>query len=432
MSEPLELVEWLLAERLPHGGRVDTYIHPTDEMLGFLTEAHGGDPMRGRVAYFLSALAIFDAYHQLVSWRFGGWDRVGRLLDFASGFGRVTRLLVRHLPPDRVSIAEIVPEAVQFQGERFGVHALPSALDPAGFSCGERFDVLFVTSLFTHLPAPSFRAWLGRLAFLLAPGGMMVFTTHDASLRRTDGPFPEEGLLFETVSESRTLETSDYGSTWVTEDFVRRAAREVDPELACHRIPRGILHHQDLYVLLRPPLPELGEPAFVGDPEGMVEHVSFADAGQLRLRGWAFDPGWGDAVTSVRVRLDRETIGECRAFGRRRDVARALGVPIKESLAWELHCPVPRDRPRSEQRLMVTLGTASGRERVLELSSLETALLASAERELVALREELATVKASADRQIRRLTAQLGAMEASRFWRLRRVWFRIKALFGLD
>ncbi|HEX4954334.1 MAG TPA: class I SAM-dependent methyltransferase [Thermoanaerobaculia bacterium] len=432
MSEETELVDWLLAEHLPETGPVDTLIHPADEMLGFLTEAHGGDPTRGRVAYFVSGLAIFDAYRQLVTWRFGGWQGVGRLLDFASGFGRVTRLLVRHLPPERVSIAEIVPEAVHFQAERFGVHALASARHPDDFSCGERFDAIFVTSLFTHLPAPSFRAWLGRLAFLLAPGGMLVFTTHDASLRRTDGPFPEEGLLFESVSESRTLETSDYGSTWVSEDFVRRAAREADPELACHRIPRGILHHQDLYVLLKPPLPELGTPAFVGDPEGMVEQVSLAADGQLRLQGWAFDPGWGDAVTVVRVLLDREPIGECRAFGRRRDVARALSIPIKESLAWELTCPVPLDRPRSEQRLMVSLGTASGRQRVLVLSSLETALLVSAERELAALRAELAAVKASADRQIRRLTSQLGAMEASRFWRLRRVWFRIKGLFGRE
>ena len=157
------LVAALLADRGLSRDDVPLEIDPRDEMLAFLMEINQGDPDRALFLYFLSGLSIADTLGQLLLWRFGGWERVGSVLDFASGYGRVTRFLLRDLPPGKVWISDVYEGAVEFQSRRFGVHGLVSTLRPEDFSPAERFDAILVTSLFTHLREERFAGWLRRL-----------------------------------------------------------------------------------------------------------------------------------------------------------------------------------------------------------------------------------------------------------------------------
>jgi 2-polyprenyl-3-methyl-5-hydroxy-6-metoxy-1,4-benzoquinol methylase len=51
-------------------------------------------------------------------------DDVQACLDFACGYGRVTRWLVRALPPERVTAADTDRQAVRFCAHEFGVRPL--------------------------------------------------------------------------------------------------------------------------------------------------------------------------------------------------------------------------------------------------------------------------------------------------------------------
>lgn len=431
------LVAALLADQRGEAAAVDPAVHAGDEMLQYLVDLRGGDRDQGLVAYFASGRSIFRALEQLVAWRFGGWERVGRLLDFASGYGRVTRFLAAALPAERIWVSEIHPEAVAFQASRFGVHGLPSAPRAAQLRCPERFDALFATSLFTHLPREAFTAWLARLAGLLAPGGMLAFTTHDLALL-DEGEMPAEGFLFRPVSESRSLDVADYGSAWAGEAFVRAAVAAAGPDLSCHRIPRGLHNIQDLYLVIRQPGVDFSGLAFHGDPRGYVESFHLEEPGRLALRGWAHDAGWGRPIEEVRLLVDGRVSGRVRQFGTRPDVAASLRLPVEEAaLDWLLTGRVPPGASRSRVVVMVKLLLAGGGEHLLHLSSLESALLWSAWRDLdragTKLEEaaaELRHVRARAELEIEGLERRIAAMEASRFWRLRNVWFRLKRRLG--
>src|SRR5436305_12946128 len=81
---------------------VDLAIHAGDEMLAFLAGTRGGDRDRALADYFLSGFQAAGVLRQLLDRWFGGAARAGSVLDFASGYGRVTRFLARGLPPERL------------------------------------------------------------------------------------------------------------------------------------------------------------------------------------------------------------------------------------------------------------------------------------------------------------------------------------------
>ena len=281
------LVETLLASLGIAPGTLVRAIDARDEMLGHLVEHLEGDRDRALFQYFQSGASIADSMIQVLRWRFGAPGRVGKLLDFASGYGRITRFLVREIPPERVWVADIYADGVRFQEERLGVHGIVSTLRPEDFSCGERFDAILVTSLFTHLPEERFLAWLRALLGLLEPGGMLAFSVHSPEVLPPGVEMPAEGFFFHEISESGSLDTSDYGSTWVTDEFVRGALERVaGPGASLHRLERGICGYQELYLATLEPGVDFSSLAFQSEPQLFVDRVALVDAGKrLELDG---------------------------------------------------------------------------------------------------------------------------------------------------
>src|SRR5829696_6637436 len=87
------LVETLLASLGIGPGTLVRAIDARDEMLGHLVASLEGDRERAIFQYFQSGASIADSMDQVLRWRFGNTGRIGKLLDFASGYGRVTRFL---------------------------------------------------------------------------------------------------------------------------------------------------------------------------------------------------------------------------------------------------------------------------------------------------------------------------------------------------
>ena len=105
-----------------------------------------------------------------------GHSRSSPVLEFASGYGRMTR----HIDLPNFIAADIHENAVAFLRGKMGVNVVQSAMDPNDFDPGRTFDFIFVLSLFSHLSDDMFGPWLGRLFSLLNPGGHLMFTTYGA------------------------------------------------------------------------------------------------------------------------------------------------------------------------------------------------------------------------------------------------------------
>jgi SAM-dependent methyltransferase len=437
-DETSPLVATLLSDLGIAPGTLELAIDARDEMLGFLVDSFEGDRDRALFGYFRSGASIADSLGQVLRWRFGPLGRVGRLLDFASGYGRVTRFLARDVPPERVWVADVYADGVRFQEERLGVRGIVSAIRPEDFVCAERFDAILVTSLFTHLPEERFVAWLRVLLGLLAPGGMLAFSAHSPEVLPPGTPMPESGIHFQETSESGSLAKSDYGSTWVTEGFVRSALdRAAGPGASLHRIARGLCDFQDLYLALPEGGVDFAGLDFHGEPQLFLERARLVEEGRrLELGGWA--AARSGAVRSVEAMLDGERLAGVRELEPRPDVAAFLGDERHLRSGWNLSCPLPAGASRTAAVLRLRVVDGRGRPQPLWAGSLESVLLAGSRQDARRLYHELLhtqalraeeTARAAAEAEA--LRARIQAMEASRFWKLRNAWFAVKRGAGL-
>lgn len=229
---------------------VNSCIDVRDEIFHFV---HGhptaGDPLRD---YLLDGyrtlaelmVALEHAGHPLL--------RSQRFLEFACGYGRFTRHLVRVLPPVCIDAADIMPGTDLFVSMQFGVTGLQSTADPAQLSLPRTYDTVFVLSLFTHLPASSWKAWLRRLYDALDPGGVLLFTTHgDGFAQRHGVSLAADGFFFNAESESSELPGELYGTTITSADYVRRAVAALpEATLRWHK-PDHFWAGQDAWVVAR-------------------------------------------------------------------------------------------------------------------------------------------------------------------------------------
>jgi SAM-dependent methyltransferase len=107
-------------------------------------------------------------------------ERLGSVLDFGCGCGRVTRYW--HEFHGSVAGSDLSTEAVEWcRGNlafaRFEVNELTP---PLAFE-DESFDLVYALSVFTHLTADLQLAWRDDLRRALRPGGHLLLTTHGRS-----------------------------------------------------------------------------------------------------------------------------------------------------------------------------------------------------------------------------------------------------------
>jgi SAM-dependent methyltransferase len=432
-GDDVPVVQSLIEDLGVAPGTLGLAIDDRDEMLGFLVDAYDGDREQALFRYFRSGASIADSMLQVLRWHFGATDRIGKLLDFASGYGRVTRFLVREIPAERIWAADIYEGGVRFQEETFGVHGIVSTTRPEDFSCAERFDAILVTSLFTHLPEERFIAWLRVLVGLLAPGGILAFSTHSPAVLPAGTAMPESGIFFQPTSESTSLDKHDYGSTWVTPEFVRAALdRAGSPRASLHCLGRALCNFQDLCLVVAAPQVDFRPLSFQWEPYLFLDRAQLWEMGRrLDLRGWV--AALSGPVRAIEVRLDHELLTTISKFDPRPDVAAFLGDERFLNTGWSCSCSLPAGASHSAAVLRLLVVDGRGVSWPLWAGSIEAMRLAGAQNELKDLHqilrdktEEMHALQAQAAQTQAALTARIQAMEASRFWKLRNAWFQVK------
>ena len=147
------------------------------------------------------------------------------ILEFASGYGCVTRHLPALMPTSSIVACDIHDEAVSFIDDEIGVDAISSVSVPEDFDAKEKFDVVFALSFFTHMPDATWQRWLNTLGRCLKPGGLLVFTAngHKAVPNFPKGTeVDEDGYFFLEHSEQSDLSPKEYGSTIALFPYIHR------------------------------------------------------------------------------------------------------------------------------------------------------------------------------------------------------------------
>ncbi len=175
-----------------------------------------------------------------------------KLLEFASGYGCVTRHLKKHARWELTS-CDIHSEAIDFLDRQIGVKTLQSVHLPEQFATIEKYDVVFALSFFSHMPRSSFGRWLRALYGSLRAPGYLIFTTHGVKSCGAFGitldDIPADGFLFRADSEQDDLDTVEYGSTLATQDFVINEIYNQLGALIARSTQGGWWEIQDLWVV---------------------------------------------------------------------------------------------------------------------------------------------------------------------------------------
>lgn len=302
-------------------------IADADEMFWkAIVPGYGGHRNVSMFKYVESSLRMFDVYSQVVDQALAGFDNVGHVLDFGSGYGRITRSLVQYLPPSRIWVCDLYTHAISWQAETFGVNAVVSVGDPDRLGLPQRFSVVFVGSVFSHLPSALFDRWLARLYRLLEPRGVLVFSVHDEAMLPEGETLDAEGFLYLRWSESDSLGADLYGLSYVSERRVASAIATCDPSrrVRYKRFVKGLYENQDLYVVAGEEV-DLDALTLASSPLGGFDGVTPIASGGLRCVGWGVDPNPGHQLTS------------CEAYDGDRRVASA--VPVANNVAAMKYFP---------------------------------------------------------------------------------------------
>lgn len=448
------------------------------------------DGTRALVRYYAIGRSVLDTVKQVVEWHFGSFENVPSFLDFACGYGRFTRFLIQEMPPEKIWVSDIYANAVKFQKEYLGVSGIVSTGKPENYLIDRKFDCILANSFFSHMPERTFTNWLQNLYDLLTPNGILMFSVHDQCLLPPHIEMPAKGILFSPQSESQSLDKEEYGTTYVTEKFVREIVEKVTGGKAfVHRIKKGICRFQDLYVVTNQLVRDFSELKFNHQPGGYIDVAALTSKGSLYLEGWAADVNLGGRIEEVQVLVNGEIVQRCEPFYDRPDVAAYFQKDAILQSGW--NCYLPKNTVTPQDVLIVKAINNYGGEWILETCTVKSLLsqrqsqsiLGSTQTKIKLIETQLASAKIeweqsqsklmitqtelqetqtqliSAHTQLEQTQNQLIsvqtqleqtqnqlinvkkelekahnrvlAMETSKFWKLRTAWFKVRRKVGL-
>jgi SAM-dependent methyltransferase len=185
-----------------------------------------------------------------------GFNQIDSFLDFAGGYGRFTRFLIQKLSHEKITVSDIDKTAVDFCKKTFEVNGFYSVDNPKRLIHDNKYDVIYVASLFSHLSLRLWGGWLKRLYDTLNEGGMLIFSTHGRysydlldDETRTHVKKVEEGFFYLPQSETKRLSTKDYGTTYVTYDYMKKVIRQNNLQKLIGFYPKKLWDFQDIYVI---------------------------------------------------------------------------------------------------------------------------------------------------------------------------------------
>ncbi len=335
------LVDYL-ENRVSDGANFHLAVHHQDEMFHKAILPGCPNTTTAYFRYLESGHRMLTTLRQVAAYFFSGFSEITSFLEFGCGYGRFTRFLLQEMPAAKVWAMDIYEEAVAWQREYLGVNGVVSFADPRGLRLSQRFDFIFAGSVFSHLPERLFEAWLKALYGLLADDGVLVFSVHDKQL--VENSDASAHFIFEKVSESDTLPVESYGSTYVTEHYVRSAISEATASRQYAHFKKALYENQDIYIVKNGfSGVQLSEIDLKIPPLGGLEGWWIDSNGRLQITGWAIDfNGVEGAIEEVRLLRNGAVVGRTALFADRLDVLRYFPSSAAVPIGWSFAVPIQR------------------------------------------------------------------------------------------
>lgn len=209
-------------------------------------------------SYMAGAEQFVDILEAAVKEAGRDWDAIGRALEIGCGYGRIVRRLSRRLPGERIAVCDMIEEGARFTASEFGATQVP-VMERAHPKPSDTYDLVYLLSVYTHLPRAVVHANLADVARALKPGGIVVFTIHGQGSAEQAERYEQFWLDKPAVLAALAREgyyyarypyyTADYGLTWFSRAAVEALVAEAAPDLEPLSYRAMQLDgHQDVFV----------------------------------------------------------------------------------------------------------------------------------------------------------------------------------------
>lgn len=202
---------------------------------------------RGNSKHYLSVgVSGIDAIDRALSKRAVAED-VASALDLPCGYGRVTRALQCRFPSSRLVACDLEKEAVDFCAKTFDVLGFYSSQEFDALDLQEKFDLVWVGSLITHLDANSIAKFFNFVRRHLSKNGIAVVSSHGPfvagrirqsllddkrsyglsleAMRSMLASYFENGFGF-SAYQNHQIAGGNYGVSMCSERWLRRVASD--------------------------------------------------------------------------------------------------------------------------------------------------------------------------------------------------------------
>lgn len=233
----------------------------------------------GERYYFGTGLSALQCIVSILAARAGqpgGAQSPENILDFGCGFGRVARYLRAAFCDASIDVTDIDHAGVEFCASKLACNAIDKL--PAA----AKYDLIWVGSVFTHLPPVASKRLLHQLKASLRPNGVLIITSQGRfsfERSKTNDPHANYRISRDLIEQiTRDYAVYDYGFANYakqTDYGVAIAKPQWFAEHVCDSncfqiglLERGWDCHQDVLAFIRKPLLEAMKPAFynVGKP----------------------------------------------------------------------------------------------------------------------------------------------------------------------
>lgn len=201
-------------------------VHKNDIMFLYHLYHHESDTEEAFKSYYNVGLNIAGSCAGLINKHTADNKSI---LDFGSGYGRVSRFLPFYFPDADIFISEVKPDALLFQEEEFGFGIVAHNHLAESFP-NKSFDVIIAGSVFTHLPQDLFEKWYAKLCKSISSKGMVMFSYNN--IERIASPNNPD-IHYTSQSEDSFFRVSDrladdntYGLTFVSQSYLSKLAKD--------------------------------------------------------------------------------------------------------------------------------------------------------------------------------------------------------------
>jgi SAM-dependent methyltransferase len=175
-----------------------------------------------------------------------------RILDMPCGYGRVTRTLRAAWPEADICVSDVDSKAVDFCARTFNATPLASQPDFAALDFARKFDLIWVGSLITHLPADATSALLALVLRHLSPKGVALVSSHGAYVA---GKFRSAAIHSQVLSDyfgsgygfanypETDVSVQRYGNSIVSREWLTGRILDLGGKLVFYRDHSWDNHH---------------------------------------------------------------------------------------------------------------------------------------------------------------------------------------------